>query len=148
MTALGKVLRLTYRERWLLVQATLLLAAVRLGLWLLPFRALHRLLAYSRPSAAIKPKAERPPVDRIAWAVATAGRYVPGAGKCLTQALAAQILLRRAGHSAQLRIGVARAGAARLKAHAWVECEGIIAIGGGHDLERYTPLPAWETIQA
>jgi hypothetical protein len=83
----------------------------------------------------------QPSVERIAWAVGAASRYVPTA-TCLSQALAAQVLLARHGHPASLRIGVARGAAGRLEAHAWIESRGRIVIGGTADLARYTPLPA------
>lgn len=69
-------------------------------------------------------------------------RYVPAAS-CLTQALAMLVLLNRFGHSSELRIGVVKNDADRLKAHAWVECEGKIVIGSRMDLSRYTVLPSF-----
>src|SRR5438309_451978 len=67
--------------------------------------------------------------DRVVWAVVVASRYVP-MSTCLTQALAAQVLLARRGYSAHLHIGVAKEGAeAKLKAHAWVESDGKVLIG-------------------
>jgi len=65
------------------------------------------------------------------------------AASCLTQALAMLVLLDWFGHSSELRIGVAKNGADRLKAHAWVECEGKIVIGRRMDLSRFTVLPSF-----
>lgn len=75
----------------------------------------------------------------IGWAVATAARRIPAA-TCLTQALAAQYLLRRRGLEADLRIGVARAAGEPLEAHAWVESRGQVVVGGV--ARPYTPLPS------
>jgi len=61
------------------------------------------------------------------------------AASCLTQALAAHLLLCRRGLTPQLHIGVAKDQRDRLIAHAWVESEGRIVVGGT-DLQRYTPL--------
>ena len=81
--------------------------------------------------------------DRVVWAVVVASRYVP-MSTCLTQALAAQVLLARRGYSAHLHIGVAKEGAeAKLKAHAWVESDGKVLIGGSEP-GRYTHLLALE----
>jgi hypothetical protein len=74
-------------------------------------------------------------VDRIAWAVSLAGRYVPRA-TCLTQALAMQILLKREGIAVQLHLGVAKDEQGRVTAHAWLEQDGRVLIGGG-SLESY-----------
>ena len=74
----------------------------------------------------------------VVWAVRGVSRAVPGA-TCLTQALAAQILLSRRGCSSRLRIGVARGPAGGLLAHAWLESDGVVVLGGPH-VESYTPL--------
>jgi hypothetical protein len=52
--------------------------------------------------------------------VTAAARVVPDA-TCLSQALAARTLLRVAGHPSTLTIGVRRAAAGELEAHAWVQ---------------------------
>ncbi|MBI5411081.1 MAG: lasso peptide biosynthesis B2 protein, partial [Nitrospirae bacterium] len=83
------------------------------------------------------------PAERIAWAIHVASRYLPGTGNCLVQALATQGLLARHGNPACVRIGVANDEDGRFKAHAWVECDGTIVIGGV-GVSQYTALPRWE----
>jgi hypothetical protein len=139
MTRLRKFLTLAPSDRRLLLQSAVLLAAVRLGLWLLPFRTLRRLLGRVKTPTGM-PGGGAAALDRVAWAVTKASRYVPEA-TCLTQALAAQIMLARLGVPARVRIGVARGENAELVAHAWVEGQGQIVVGGSN-LERYTPLLA------
>jgi Transglutaminase-like superfamily len=58
----------------------------------------------------------------ITWATATAAYWWPSDGTCLSAALTARCLLRRAGRKADVRFGVAvdRASANGF-AHAWVE---------------------------
>jgi hypothetical protein len=113
-------------------------AAIRVGLSLLPFRTLRAILARvtSRPRGR---GADEETVTRIAWAVAAAGARVPGAS-CLSQALAAQVLLARLGELSDLRIGVARRGAPGLTAHAWLEHRGRVIVGGA-TRDQFTPLP-------
>jgi hypothetical protein len=77
-------------------------------------------------------------VELLIWAVTAASRYVPGA-TCLAQALAAQVLLGRTGYPARLRIGVAKGEERKFEAHAWVESQGRVVIGGP-GLGRFTPL--------
>jgi hypothetical protein len=77
-------------------------------------------------------------VQDVVWAVGLVSRTVPGA-TCLTQALAAQVLLSRHGCGSRLRIGVARAAAGGLVAHAWLESGGMVVLGGP-DIGSYTPL--------
>lgn len=122
-------------DRRLVREAAPLVLAVRLGLWLLPFRWLAALV--ERVPEQGGPHA--PSARRVALAVATASRYVPSAS-CPTQALAAQALLRRYRHPASLRIGVARPSGRRLAAHAWVECAGAVVIGDTGDLSAFRPL--------
>jgi hypothetical protein len=115
------------------------LAAVRLGLWLLSFRTLQSLLQkWAKPGVHA---AGAPAPQRVAWAVMAASGYVPRTSTCLPQALAVQALLSRAGYPAELHIGVAKNGAARLDAHAWVESQGEVVFGGW-ELERYERLLA------
>lgn len=145
MRRLSKFLDLEQRDRVLLLNAALLLAATKLGLRLLPFQTLRRLLARLKPAADL---ASFPPTDlyfqKIVWAVEVASRYIPGGEKCLARALVAHNLLTRQGYAAQLRIGVAKDEEGKLEAHAWVESEGQIAIGRVRNWERFVPLPHFE----
>ena len=118
-----------------MIRSAFLLAGIRLGLWLLPFERLRSLLGRAARQGC------RASADRVVWAVGAASRYVP-MSTCLTQALAAQVLLGGAKHPASVRIGVARAEGGRLRAHAWVESEGKVLIGGLEDLAHYAPLPS------
>jgi hypothetical protein len=72
--------------------------------------------------------------------VGVAGRLVPGT-TCLVRALAAQALLARRGHASQLRLGVARGSGRAFEAHAWLEQDGRVLVGGPLD-GRYVPFPA------
>jgi hypothetical protein len=117
-----------------------LLSVVRLGLWLLPFQTVRRLLVTITRTAAVLPMPDHTTIERVAWAVEVVSRYVPMA-TCLVQALAMQVLLGHLGHPTSLRIGVARNAAGEFEAHAWVECEGRVVIGGTDAPWRFTPLP-------
>lgn len=136
MRRLRKFLNLTMSDRLLLIRALFWLGAIRLGLKLLPFQTLRRLLArMAQPTGRLQ-AVEKPSVDNVAWAVMVASHYIPGA-RCLAQALATQVLLERRGYPTQLRIGFTR----QMSAHAWVECEGRVAIGGAGNMARYIPVP-------
>jgi hypothetical protein len=140
MANLRRFFLLPRAASWLVIKAALLLVAIKLGTWLLPFRTLRRLSAL----ATIVPKwglqnADHASATGIAWAVEAAGRRVPGTKSCLTQALATQVLLTRRGYPALLHIGVEGGQRERFRAHAWVESEGKVVIGGS-GLERFTPL--------
>jgi Transglutaminase-like superfamily len=134
MSPFLKLWRLDPAERRLVLGAAVVAGGVRVGLSLLPFGRLQRILTLLARGHAKHPI----PAGRIAWAVAAAGRRVPGA-TCLVQALAAQVLLARHGHVAELRIGVARA-TEGIEAHAWLERDGE-PIFGEPDRLRHTVFP-------
>ena len=127
--------RLSPAERRLAWKSIILVAVVRLALWVLPFRTVQ---AICRRSAQSR-RGRTAEAQQIASAVQLGGRCVPRA-TCLVQALAAQVLLGRHGHEAQVHIGVARDAQRGLRAHAWVESQGRILVGATERLEDYIPI--------
>lgn len=127
------------RQR-LLLRAAALLWAARIGLWILPFDRLRRVMGRWDQGSPSRPSAARSSARQISDAVRAAAPYVPAA-TCLTQALAAESLLRSEGYLAALRIGVARSSSGMLRAHAWVEWNGQNLLDHLDPVERYTPLP-------
>jgi hypothetical protein len=81
--------------------------------------------------------------NEISQKVSLVSHFFPGAS-CLTQALAAQVLLRREGFDPKLQLGVARDEAGKFIAHAWIECDGRIVIGGSNGTVPYSALRASE----
>ena len=70
---------------------------------------------------------------RIAWAVRTASRYTPWESKCLAQAMAARMMLKRRRFPTTIYLGVLKDDKAGLKAHAWIRCgERILTGAQGH----------------
>lgn len=127
------------RADWrVLCSAWGVVSLIRIGLWMLPFPYLHKALARvgQRP---VSFRRRRASPASIAWAVANVSRCVPMA-TCLTQALATDFLLSRMGYHGNLRIGVRLQENASLAAHAWVEYDGGILIGGQVQ-QQFTPLP-------
>jgi hypothetical protein len=122
-----RVIRCLADDRGLLISALALVSAIRLGLWVFPVRTVGHVLGWFVPGV---PKTLDPSVpERVARAVARASRVVPDA-TCLTQALAAQVILERHGLPARLHIGVLRDSGQAVRAHAWVESRGVTVIGG------------------
>ena len=140
MKRLRRFFSLTAGDRRLLAWAAFLIGAIRIGVWLIPFQNLRRMLALKTYSPGGQRANSHNCSDRIAWAVRTASRYVPKA-TCLVQALAAQVLLRREGYPASFCLGIVRSKEGNVQAHAWVESEGKVIIGGS-EVEMYTRLLA------
>lgn len=144
MERITKFLRLPGQDRALLLQAFCLLLGIRLGLKTVRFATLRNALA----RFAVVGSASRRPVpanddeqQRTVWAVRTAGRAFPAISTCLTNALTAHVLLARRGYLSNLRIGVTRDDKGAFTAHAWLEQEGAILIGGDW-ADGFTPMPA------
>src|SRR3954453_11602233 len=118
-----RFLKLPARERLLILEAAILVASVRAALWVIPYRILTKWLR-----GRGEPRGEIYTCPQIAWAVSAVSRYVPKS-TCLTQALAAETLLRKYGHQPSVHIGVAKSDAQSLEAHAWVTVQGRIILG-------------------
>jgi hypothetical protein len=114
---------------------------VRLGLWIIPFKRLGAITARTLPRGHCGSVSS---AGQISNAIRSCARIVPGAS-CLTQALAAEVLMKRREHACALRLGVARNGDGRLRAHAWLESNGVAVVGGG--LSDYTLLPTFESLR-
>ena len=164
MKSLHKFWLLSWDDRILFLTAWVILSCLRLGLWLLPFRLLMRLLSiqphhaiaspfnrkkYAAPVLSMLDKSDdcQVSVEIITWAVETASRYTPGGVKCLARALTTQLLMKRYGYVPTLQIGVAKGKDGKLEAHAWIEHQGKVAIGNLADLSRFVPLPSLEGVK-
>lgn len=139
---LGRLRALAPEERRALVQGWVLLAGLQVGLRILPFKRLMRLLRADGLRAA----ARGPRPERLAFLVEVAARYQWPAPTCLVKSLAVYALLVRRGLDAGLVIS-ARKKDGRVDAHAWPEHMGRpltdAAAGPG-----YEPLMRWRRDQA
>ena len=136
-------------NRVVLLEALVLVLAVRVALRVLPFAIVRRGLdrwahvkigttAHDvRHVRDVRSAGFQP--GRVAWAVSAIGRRARGT-TCLTEALAADTMLRRYGHAPSLKIGVRRGAVISLDAHAWVEVGGAVVIGTTPLLAEYAVL--------
>lgn len=139
MRRLYRFTRLPWADQRLLIKSIWLLWGMRIGLWLLPFRTLRRLSArLTRSTPPSRPR-DGGAIDRVAWAVAAASRFVPGT-TCLSRALGSQILLAERGLQADLHIGVAK-DQHGFRAHAWVKSGDRIVGDEPEEIEQFTSLP-------
>lgn len=144
MTYLRKLLRLAPSERFLLAEALFFLICIRLGLYVLPFGTVRRLTRSSVSATRRKPeRAVSGMANRLVWAVRVSSKFVPAA-TCLTRAIAVRTLLGRRGYDAQIHIGVAKSEDRGFHAHAWVELDGSILIGGPQS-SGYTPVLSFDS---
>jgi Transglutaminase-like superfamily len=131
--SLQKLARLSADDRRLLIQAAPRVALARVGLWLLPLSSVRWLVTrkWGRTTLTGSPQ-------QVVWAVGMVSRYIPQS-TCLVRALATQGLLAQSSQPSQLHVGVALDEQGKFQAHAWVEHQGRIIIGGTES-DRYTRL--------
>jgi hypothetical protein len=130
MSLARRFLRRPAADRWLLVRALVLHACVATLLRIVRFGRLSEWLRHGdgHPSASDE-QPDSAAIDRIVWAVRQAASVVPWGRTCLTEALTAAALLRRAGCVTTLRYGVVTDSEHRVAAHAWLERDGIVILG-------------------
>jgi hypothetical protein len=159
-TCIGMILARKLRRAWALLRTYWRLpvrhreAARRAAYWIVVIRAalaccpFKRVLRYveRRAEAALRhtacaggtpPVASRPTL----WAIHAVGRRLMPARPCLTQALVGRLLLAREGVDVTVHIGVAKSDG-DLRAHAWLERDGTIILGGVRSRDAYRPFPA------
>jgi hypothetical protein len=121
------------------MEAWLLLWACRIGLWFAPFPKVLQWTQYCashfRSTRALSP-------DEVIRCIARALPFSWHAS-CLTQALAGWIMLTRHGTASRVKIGVASPAQQAFKAHAWLECGGLVILG---DIEDETGLEPYNVI--
>jgi len=139
MNTLKKFFYLKLFDKKLLVKAWIRLALIRVKISRYGFRHIHRSTKIGNEEANRGPAMDPRFPEKVAWAVRTASDFVPGAKTCLIRALAVHAMLARHGIPSSIRFGIHRDGGEELEAHAWVECNGVVLIGG-ENLDRYTPL--------
>ena len=123
----------------ILYGAFVAVTVTRAALTLLPSRVVIRAVARlsgGRPG----PRTKGLDARGIISAVQRVSLRVAGA-TCLTQALAAHVLLWKHGHRSNLCSGVARIDQGDYRAHAWLESQGRIIIGDD-GVAKLTRLPA------
>lgn len=140
--ALLKFLKLATTEKILILKSFFLVLVIRVALWLVPVKLLQNLFPWnSEENCDDTTPGNWGEITSIVRAVKAVSRFVPRA-TCLTQALAASLLIRRSGQTSALRIGVAKDDKSRLIAHAWLEKDGRIILGKHPDQRRFIELTA------
>lgn len=117
MRRIRKFLALSYRNKWLMMEALAELLMSGLLLQILSFR---RIMPLYRPPVVPKrnPAPELP--EEIKTALRHAGHLLPWKSRCLVRALAARAMLSRRGITSKLSLGVLLDDRKKMAAHAWL----------------------------
>ncbi len=139
MGSLIKFLQLPFSKQHLFGEAVLILTATRIILKLLPYKVLRRVLF--QPDRFDVFRHQKGTQDDFIWAINKAGKYTLRENSCLALASAGNALLRLHGFPARMRLGFQKSENGEIEAHAWVEINGEVVIGGtDRDIEHYIPL--------
>ncbi len=142
---LKKFCGLSRPQKWMLIEATLLLTVACLAVKLLPFRRIAPWLGKAEAASSRHynlTDAERQQVCAVGRAVKTMAGNLPWSCVCLPQAIAAVRMLRARKLPGTLLLGVLREDG--LKAHAWVCTGDAVVTGGGVDLSVYTVVSRFD----
>jgi hypothetical protein len=146
---LASVRRLAWNDRWLLLQAGLLMPVLGLSLRVISFRRIYsflrRLAPVSGHALPTGPETASARVLQVAHVVAMASRHTPTPNSCLHRSLALWWFLRRRGFDSHLRFG-ARRQQSGFEAHAWVEHNGVVVFDGLVPDRDYVRL-SWQPLE-
>ncbi len=132
--------QISWYERFLLIEAVSMLGIARAALRILPFRCIAKGVGkiMSEPSRS-ENTMNQSASEQIGWALETSSRYTPWQSRCLVQAIAAKLMLRRRRIKSELYLGVAKRSDGELTAHAWLRASNQ-EITGGYMQDEYTVL--------
>lgn len=137
----------SWAERWDLVVAVCTAGAVAGLLHTCSFGRVLRILDWWSRSQHSKTYLSSEEERRLLWAVEAVSRRLLPQRPCLTQALAAHVLLVRHGaHQVELQIGVKRPSDGTFRAHAWLERKGRVLVGGETSLSAYSRLMSYSVL--
>lgn len=135
MKSLRKLRALSSPQRTILLEAALLLMLVRLCL---PFGGLLRTLRFLRRAEPLLARPQGLSAQQISGMVMCAARRCPFGSTCLTRALTANLLLVSSGLESRLCIGAGRNEQGNFEAHAWLESNRQVILGGTEeDVSRF-----------
>ncbi len=139
MKYLLAIRKLSWKAGWMLLKAGWVVFAIKVALKTVPYKKVLTKIEGGLRSSRMKATDQRFE-ERAVWAVRAIARRFLGDKPCLTQALALKWILARAGKKTTLKIGVNKNLDNALEAHAWLELDGEIIIGGRNSPVFYTTL--------
>ena len=131
LSKISTFLRLSWADRWLILEALTWLGLARLAVLTLPFRWIAPYMGQVRAVSPVgDASVDVDQVRRIALAIRRASRHTPWDSNCLAQALTAKRMLHRRRINCTLYLGLAKDDDGQLQAHAWLRSGSFILTGG------------------
>lgn len=129
MKKLRKFLNLPSRKKTLFLEVVLFLTIAEMLKRFVPFRHFHHFLGKTMRESPFGTRNHHETIKEISWAIITAAANVPWKPMCLTQAIAAKVVLKRRNIGNTLYLGVSKEEGNELIAHAWVRSGKFIVTG-------------------
>jgi len=130
MQGLRTLWQISWRDRMLMLEAALWLAAASIAIATLPFRHVQRMAELPVRRIALSPASHAATVRRVRWSIIACARRAPWRARCFQQGLAAHWMLRRSAVASVLYYGAAPDAKRGLVAHVWVRAGDTDVIGG------------------
>ena len=148
MESVRNFFRLPFRKKRLIIEAAIFMLFTDLGLHLTSFQKLQSFYQHIFRPKKVRSQTNFPDKSEIAWAIETTGQKLFEDDTCLVIALAGQSLLNYYGIPAKLLLGCLLGDEKTIFAHAWVESDGEVLIGGTErEISKYTPLTDLKGVQ-
>ena len=144
-----KFTKLSSEEKKLFLEAYRMLGIMRAAILTVSFKRLTRSLEHSmkkEDSMALDEK-ELQTAVMVGQAIARASAYTPWESACLVQSLTVKKMLQKRGIPGVFYLGAAKdeENKAKMKAHAWSQCDDTIITGGeGHEEFTVLSVFAWK----
>lgn len=140
--------QLSWNERILLAEATIVLSAASGAIRVLPFRQIVRAIAASPDAERLADAdARQSAILRTRWAIEACARVLPWKIVCFQKGLAMQWMLQRRHVPTRLHYGVRQDEQKGLSAHVWVTHEGEPIIGG-EEADKHSCLATFPAFEA
>jgi len=139
---MGRLLKfwsLPRREKYCFCEAGILLLLSNLSIKIIPFRRIYRFLHANWNSRTHVVLDGTENIKLVMLSLSRAANLLPWKSRCLSQSIAAFVMLRRRGIPAVMFVGVKSLEDSSLLAHAWVHTGHEVTIENS-EIATYTPL--------
>lgn len=138
MRRIRAFLDLPFRVKLMLPEAWLLLGISRLLIRCMNFKTIAPMLGKANKETGCSNEGvDVAKAVEVAKAIAAMSRFTFWESRCLAQACAARMMLKRRNQATTVYLGVAKNDRNELVAHAWLRC-GTMYVTGGNGEAKYT----------
>lgn len=142
MYLIKKYSQLSASDKILLFEASIILIIIKLLIRLLPIRFYKKIFGKQNSEPEIQVSENQShTLYKISQAIVRSRKVIPWKSKCLTEAIAAKIMLRKRGIASTLFLGINK-DEDKMIAHAWLRC-GNTYITGRRGMNKFVVLSSF-----